>query len=82
MLNIQPPYTPDDLTAIRKSFGFSGPQFARLLSRPGAPIHRNTWRKWEVGEQEIPAAAQCLVAMLLHMREHAPMALMHWIDGA
>ncbi|MFA5495546.1 MAG: hypothetical protein WC247_12275 [Porticoccaceae bacterium] len=75
----QPPYSPDGLRAIRESFGMTGPQFARLLSRPGAEIHRNTWRKWELGEQEPPAVAQCLIAMLLHMRERAPEALDAWI---
>lgn len=64
----------DDLKSLRESYGLNQTQFARLLR-----VHRNTWVKWERGEQEPPAIALTALAMLEHMRQTG--TLMGWLDG-
>lgn len=62
----------NDLKQTRESYGLNQSQFARLLR-----VHRQTWVKWERGEQEPPAIALTALAMLDHMRRSG--ALMDWL---
>ena len=67
--------TPADLTAIRKSFGFTPAQFARLLR-----IDRSTWHNWEKGRTAPPDAAVSLIQAISHMRNPKyGQCLMDWI---
>ena len=65
--------TPADLKSIRQSFGMSQGDFARMLK-----IHKETWGKWERGQQEPPAIALTALEMLEMMRKKG--VLIDWID--
>lgn len=62
-----------DLKSIRKSFGMSQGDFARMLK-----IHKETWGKWERGQQEPPAIALTALEMLEMMRNKG--VLIDWIN--
>lgn len=66
--------THGELKQHRESLGMSIADMARLLR-----IHRQTYVKWERGEQSMPAVAESAVLMLLHMRGYHP-CLLDWIE--
>lgn len=73
---LEPPFSPQNLTIIRESFGLNKSEFARMLR-----IHRNTWGKLESGERALDQLQTNGIEFLLLLRKHAPSVLLDWTEN-
>lgn len=71
---LTPPFSPDDLKAIRASFGMSQSQFARLLR-----VEKSWLYKREQGATDMSRSDTAYLQLILHLR--AGKSMMDWVGG-